>query len=82
VVVTAAVWATCTKQQAVYKEATREGGLFCLGCSSLLSLAGRLCPSISTHANVCRRPQICHPACLGVPWDPGQFSAIAVQISE
>ena len=30
-VVTAAVWATCTKQQAVYKEATREGGLFVCG---------------------------------------------------
>lgn len=42
VVTAAAVWATCTKQQAVYKEATREGGLFCLLRSSLLSLAGRL----------------------------------------
>jgi hypothetical protein len=31
VVVTAAVWATCTKQHAVYKEATRKGGLSCFG---------------------------------------------------
>ncbi len=40
VVVTAAVWATCTKQQAVYKEATRKGGLFCLG-AQFRALGGR-----------------------------------------
>jgi hypothetical protein len=62
VAVTAAVWATCTKRHAVYKEATREGGLFCLLLSSLLSVAAGLSyqsadfPNMTTSKNT---PALC-----------------------
>jgi len=60
VVVTAAVWATCTKQDAVYKEATREGGLFV--CCASVEIRG--IPRLAKKRARCRRSP------PGVWWEP------------
>jgi hypothetical protein len=43
----------------------------------------RLCPSTSTNTKVGRHPQLCHPACPGVPWDwsgPAFFSTLSIHL--
>ena len=47
VVVTAAEWATCTKQYAVYKRGHPQGWPLCLLWSSLLSVGGPACRTAS-----------------------------------